>query len=399
MRLMQVRGHQEEGEAAGKWRRALLTSTQLSTYYVGWTAVARPRGRPAVRPTRAGRTGRCTTPCSRTGRRRRATCAACSASDAAAGDPGVEPHPQVPGVVRHDLAGPDGVEEPRGGHGQQHDRSDHARADGATTRVGVGRPEDRAQGHREGDADERRHHDAVEREDRAALEAQPRRPGGEERKHDVARAPVATGGPAPGLVHEGGGARPPDDRVAEGEHLGGALVGPARAGRDVGRALVEEARRPGLQQPAPGVALVRVRRRQSLMEAQRLTVVVPERPGPVGHEGPDAGRRVLRRPVAVEPVVAEDPARPRHDVHDDDGAHDGDEGAQPVEERAGDGVTRARADEPTGAVLPRDRAEPERDDEPEARPLGGARHAEREARGPAPRAPAAARARSPGAAT
>jgi len=39
MRLMQTRGHQEEGEAAGKWRRALLTSTQLSTYYVGWAAV------------------------------------------------------------------------------------------------------------------------------------------------------------------------------------------------------------------------------------------------------------------------------------------------------------------------------------------------------------------------
>ena len=30
LRLMQVRGHQEEGEAVGKWRRALLTSTQLS---------------------------------------------------------------------------------------------------------------------------------------------------------------------------------------------------------------------------------------------------------------------------------------------------------------------------------------------------------------------------------
>jgi len=28
-------GYQEEGEAAGKWRRACLTSTQLSTYYVG----------------------------------------------------------------------------------------------------------------------------------------------------------------------------------------------------------------------------------------------------------------------------------------------------------------------------------------------------------------------------
>ena len=39
MRLMQVRGHQEEGEAVGKWRRALLTSTQLSTYYVGYVAV------------------------------------------------------------------------------------------------------------------------------------------------------------------------------------------------------------------------------------------------------------------------------------------------------------------------------------------------------------------------
>jgi uncharacterized protein (DUF885 family) len=39
MRLMQVRGHQEEGEAVGKWRRALLSSTQLSTYYVGYVAV------------------------------------------------------------------------------------------------------------------------------------------------------------------------------------------------------------------------------------------------------------------------------------------------------------------------------------------------------------------------
>jgi uncharacterized protein (DUF885 family) len=35
MRLMTARGHQEVGEAAGKWRRALLTSAQLSTYYVG----------------------------------------------------------------------------------------------------------------------------------------------------------------------------------------------------------------------------------------------------------------------------------------------------------------------------------------------------------------------------
>ncbi|MBW4704891.1 MULTISPECIES: DUF885 domain-containing protein [unclassified Micromonospora] len=47
--LMTERGFQEEGEAAGKWRRALLTSTQLSTYFVGYSeladvAAARPAG-------------------------------------------------------------------------------------------------------------------------------------------------------------------------------------------------------------------------------------------------------------------------------------------------------------------------------------------------------------------
>ncbi|MCW6005355.1 DUF885 domain-containing protein [Micromonospora sp. CPCC 205371] len=49
MALMTGKGFQEEGEAAGKWRRALLTSTQLSTYFVGYTevaeiAAARPAG-------------------------------------------------------------------------------------------------------------------------------------------------------------------------------------------------------------------------------------------------------------------------------------------------------------------------------------------------------------------
>lgn len=47
MALMTGRGFQEEGEAAGKWRRALLTSTQLSTYFVGYTEVA---GIAALRP-------------------------------------------------------------------------------------------------------------------------------------------------------------------------------------------------------------------------------------------------------------------------------------------------------------------------------------------------------------
>lgn len=38
--LMTRRGHQEEGEAVGKWRRAQLTSAQLSTYYVGYAEVS-----------------------------------------------------------------------------------------------------------------------------------------------------------------------------------------------------------------------------------------------------------------------------------------------------------------------------------------------------------------------
>jgi uncharacterized protein (DUF885 family) len=38
--LMRDRGFQEEGEAAGKWRRVQLSSTQLCTYYVGYTEVS-----------------------------------------------------------------------------------------------------------------------------------------------------------------------------------------------------------------------------------------------------------------------------------------------------------------------------------------------------------------------
>jgi uncharacterized protein (DUF885 family) len=45
MELMTGRGHQEEGEAAGKWRRALLTSAQLSTYYIGGRQVTDVVGR------------------------------------------------------------------------------------------------------------------------------------------------------------------------------------------------------------------------------------------------------------------------------------------------------------------------------------------------------------------
>src|SRR5215472_851657 len=39
MALMTGAGYQEEGEATGKWRRVLLTSAQLSTYYVGFLEI------------------------------------------------------------------------------------------------------------------------------------------------------------------------------------------------------------------------------------------------------------------------------------------------------------------------------------------------------------------------
>ena len=43
VRLMMQEGFQEEGEAAGKWRRACMSSTQLTTYFVGNLEVNRLR--------------------------------------------------------------------------------------------------------------------------------------------------------------------------------------------------------------------------------------------------------------------------------------------------------------------------------------------------------------------
>jgi uncharacterized protein (DUF885 family) len=45
MKLMIEEGFQEESEAAGKWRRACLTSAQLSTYFVGYREVSAIRER------------------------------------------------------------------------------------------------------------------------------------------------------------------------------------------------------------------------------------------------------------------------------------------------------------------------------------------------------------------
>jgi hypothetical protein len=51
---MTERGFQEDGEAAGKWRRALLTSTQLSTYFVGYSEVSAIGAAAPRRRARAG---------------------------------------------------------------------------------------------------------------------------------------------------------------------------------------------------------------------------------------------------------------------------------------------------------------------------------------------------------
>ena len=80
MTLMTGRGHQEEGEAAGKWRRALLTSAQLSTYYVGYSEVSELSRRwPRTAPSARSWPG--TTRCSPTAPRRPGTCARCSGSE------------------------------------------------------------------------------------------------------------------------------------------------------------------------------------------------------------------------------------------------------------------------------------------------------------------------------
>jgi uncharacterized protein (DUF885 family) len=50
MRLMQEEALQEEGEAVGKWRRAQLTSTQLSSYALGFVELMAIRERAERQP-------------------------------------------------------------------------------------------------------------------------------------------------------------------------------------------------------------------------------------------------------------------------------------------------------------------------------------------------------------
>jgi uncharacterized protein (DUF885 family) len=55
MALMVEQGFQEEGEAAGKWKRACLSSTQLSTYFVGASEMDDLRAAAEAKAKRAGK--------------------------------------------------------------------------------------------------------------------------------------------------------------------------------------------------------------------------------------------------------------------------------------------------------------------------------------------------------
>jgi uncharacterized protein (DUF885 family) len=50
MKLLTEEAFQEEGEAAGKWKRVQLTSVQLSTYYFGFSEVSKLRKRAEQQP-------------------------------------------------------------------------------------------------------------------------------------------------------------------------------------------------------------------------------------------------------------------------------------------------------------------------------------------------------------
>lgn len=55
LKLMEEQGFQEEGEAVGKWKRACLSATQLSTYFVGATEMDDLRAAAEARARRQGK--------------------------------------------------------------------------------------------------------------------------------------------------------------------------------------------------------------------------------------------------------------------------------------------------------------------------------------------------------
>ena len=139
--------------------------------------------------------------------------------------------------------------------------------------------------------------------------------------------------------------------------LGRALVDRAAVDAEVA-ALVEEAGRSRLHEPAPRVALVGVRRGQVGVEvpASRRGSASSERSASgIQHQTPDAG--VGGRPVAVVAVVAEEPAGPDSHVDDDRGPDDRDEREEPLDVRRANTAARAaHADRRAACRRPRPRS-------------------------------------------
>ena len=120
--------------------------------------------------------------------------------------------------------------------------------------------------------------DRVEREHGAFVVVgvpEPGQPTGCQRRQNRAGPPVALADDQPHHHQHGSGSAPPDDRVADGEHLAGAPfnVTPELTASVL---LVVERDRATLDQPAPGVRLVGVLTVQSGVEPPRLGVVVPQ---------------------------------------------------------------------------------------------------------------------------
>jgi uncharacterized protein (DUF885 family) len=55
LKLMMEQGFQEEGEAVGKWKRACLSATQLSTYFVGASEMDDLRAAAEAKAKKAGK--------------------------------------------------------------------------------------------------------------------------------------------------------------------------------------------------------------------------------------------------------------------------------------------------------------------------------------------------------
>ena len=122
------------------------------------------------------------------------------------------------------------------------------------------------------------------------LPLEPGQVAGRDADADRAGPPVPGEGPPVQRVHQREAGRPPQQRGAQRQHLGGALGGAALRRL---QARVVEGHRAGVDQPAPRVGLVDVRGGQRGVEVPDLGVVVPQAAQRCGHPAQVDLRQVL----------------------------------------------------------------------------------------------------------